>query len=79
MAIVSINTFPYTENENVAPYSDGLLDSEPDSGVFMPPLGGRTSTTATRKQSGCMVDQYVGDTSMIFADRVWHPILAGDF
>jgi hypothetical protein len=79
MAIVSINNFPYTENENVAPYTDGLLDSEPDSGVFMPPLGGRTQTSESRKLSGCVVQDYVGNTSMVFADRVWHPVLAGDF
>jgi hypothetical protein len=79
MAIVSINTFPYTENDNVAPYEDGLLASDPNSNIFMPPLGGRTTTPETRSQSGCMIDQYIGNTSMIFADRAWHPILAGDF
>jgi hypothetical protein len=79
MPIVNVNTFPYTENDNVAPRTDGLLDSDPNGRLFMPPLGGQTTSQESRKQSGCVVQDYVGDTSMVFADRVWHPVLAGDF
>jgi len=79
MSIVDVNNFPYAQNDNTDPYSDGLLASGDNPTIFVPPPGSNSKTYESRSQSGEMVKEYIGDTSMIFADRVWHPVLAGDF
>jgi hypothetical protein len=79
MAVVSINTFPYSEDDLVAPYTDGLLESDPVTSIFLAPLGSRTTThQAQHKLSGQFCQEYIGGTSMIFATRVWYPQIAGD-
>jgi hypothetical protein len=79
MAIDNINTFPYSEDATVAPYSDGLLASDPVTSVFMPPLGSSSSTPqSVHKLSGQVVKGYVGSTDMIFATKIWYPQNAGD-
>ena len=79
MSKVDTNTFPYSEDGVVAPYSDGLLASDPITSIFVPPLGGNSSTPqSTHKLSGTVVKGYIGDTDMIFATKMWHPQNAGD-
>jgi hypothetical protein len=80
MSNAQLPTFPSSEDAIVAPYTDGLLASDPTSNIFMPPIGGRTHGKSNlRKQSGHYCETYYGNTSMVFADRVWHPVFAGDF
>ena len=78
MALVDINTFPYSEDNLVAPYSDGLIASDPDTSIFVPPLGSRSSTPQSQHKLNGQVCDYIGDTKMIFAERVWYPHDAGD-
>lgn len=79
MPKVDINTFPYSADGEIAPYSDGLLDSDPVTSIFMPPLGSTTQTPQSQhKLSGQIVQGYIGETSMIFATKNWHPQIAGD-
>ena len=79
MPKVDNNTFPYSEDGVVAPYSDGLLASDPVTSVFMPPLGSNSSTPQSQhKLSGQVCKGYVGDTDMIFATKIWYPQNAGD-
>ena len=79
MPKVDNNTFPYSEDGVVAPYSDGLLASDPVTSVFMPPLGSNSSTPQSQhKLSGQVVTGYVGSTDMIFATKIWYPQIAGD-
>jgi hypothetical protein len=79
MSKVDQNTFPYSEDGVVAPYTDGLLDSEPVGSIFMPPLGSNSHTLQSQhKLSGMFCQDYIGDTSMVFATKVWYPQNAGD-
>ena len=78
MPKVDINTFPYSEHDLVAPYSDGLLASDPDTSIFLAPLGSGSSVPQSRhKLSGTVCKGYIGDTDMIFATKIWYPQNAG--
>lgn len=77
--LINQDTFPYAENGVVAPYTDGLLESDPVTNVFMAPLGSNSCTSQSeRKLSGTFQTSYVGDTGMVFADNIWYPQNAGD-
>jgi hypothetical protein len=76
---IDVNTFPYSEDNLVAPYTDGLLDSGPDTSLYVAPLGSRSSTPQSiHKLSGTVCSEYVGSTGMIFATKIWYPQQAGD-
>jgi hypothetical protein len=75
-----INTFPYEQDQTVAPYSDGLLNEGGlDTTTFLAPLGATSSTPQSQhKLSGSMCKEYVGDTSMVFATNISNAQIAGD-
>lgn len=79
MPKVDINTFPYSADGEIAPYSDGLIASDPVTSIFMPPLGSNSSTPQSlHKLSGQVCKGYIGSTDMIFATKIWYPQNAGD-
>ena len=77
MSIVDINTFPYSEDNLVAPYSDGLLASDPDTSVFVAPLGSRSSTPQSQHKLSGQQCEYLGETKMVFATKIWYPQSGG--
>jgi len=78
MPLVNINTFPYSEDKVADPYTDGILDSGPESSIFLAPVGSTTpSINGVRKNSGCVVAGYTNDTTIIHADKIWYPQSGG--
>lgn len=75
------DVFPYAEDANAAPRTDGLISS--GSSIFLPTPGNRTrADQGNQAGSGARVayvKNYVGDTDCVYANSVWHPVFAGDF
>lgn len=80
MTIMDKQVFPYmSEDSIVAPYTDGTLDDGANIiATYLPLCGGTAPVQAQRKLSGTMQKEYLGNTSMVFADRIQYAQNAGD-
>jgi hypothetical protein len=79
-ALVYKPTFPYMSDDNIiAPYTDGTLDDGHNIiATYLPLCGAATSAQSPRKLSGTVQKGYLGETDMIFADRIQYGQNAGD-
>lgn len=80
MSQYSDNSFPYADDQIIAPYTVGLVAGG-DANIYLPPLGCKTRSNsgATRQLSGTYVETYYANTSMVFCDRISYAHDAGDF
>jgi hypothetical protein len=73
-------TFPYMSDDSIiAPYEDGTLDDGHNIiATYLPLCGASAPAQAQRKLGGTMQKGYLGNTDMVFADRIQYGQNAGD-
>jgi hypothetical protein len=71
--------FPYSEDQTLAPYTDGTLNDGDNTSTFLPLCGSSHIPQQDHHLSGCMVPSGYSDTTdMVFATNVAYPQNAGD-
>jgi len=74
-------TFPYADDLQEAPYTDGLIGGGITTSVMVPTPQQYNGNLELRAHQGTMIPGGNKDSDMQYVNcnRVWYPIFAGDF